>query len=306
MQLVGVCDLLGDKAERNATLFGGRAYEDLEAMLAAEKPDGVIVCVGPRGHAELAMKVLRAGYPVYTEKPPSLTVDEAVQVARAAQETGLLCMTAFKKRYSLAFEHAHEWLAQFSSDDVLSISVDYCSEAYPARDDPRLPTWLGEVRSFFLLDFALHHLDLLHYLLGDVAEVFAYRREPNTFAISLRFVSGVVGTMNASDNRGVPTEEVELTVRGGNSLTVSNSSRWRESHDGKPSQWREPPTWTAAGDSGHDTGHLAELEAFAAHLVDGTAVRSPIAESLKSVVLYQAILDSVDGGTPVALDYPQV
>lgn len=304
MELVGVCDLDAAKASRNAKLFGGRVYADVDEMLSAEQPDGVIVCVGPQGHAELAIKVLRAGYPVYTEKPPALTVDAAVEVARTAQETGLLCMTAFKKRHSVAFEHARAWLEQFPSDQWLSISVDYCSGSYPAADDSRMPAWLKDVENFFLFDFALHHLDLVHYLIGDVDGVFAYRREPNTFAVSLKFVAGAVGTITASDNRGVPTEEVELTVRGGNSLTVSNSSRWREARDGEPSGWREPPTWVAAGDSGYNTGHLAELEAFASHLADGTPVRSPIAESLKSLVLYEAIMDSVDRGKPVTLEYP--
>jgi predicted dehydrogenase len=308
MRLVGICDLDNAKAIRNATLFGGRVYQDIDAMLSAEAPAGVIVCVGPRGHAELAIKVLRAGFPVYTEKPPGVTVDATAEVARQAQETGLLCMTAFKKRYSLAFEHAREWLAQFPSGDVLSISVDYCSggDSDPSAPGGARSTRLPEVRNFFLFDFAIHHLDLLHYLMGDVEEVFAYRREVSSFAISLKFTSGAVGTMNASDNRPVPTEEVELTVRGGNSLTVSNSSRWREARAGKPSGWREPATFVSEGDSGYDTGHLAELEAFATHLADGTPVRSPIAESLKSLVLYEAILASVDSGRPVTLVYPEV
>jgi predicted dehydrogenase len=261
-------------------------------MLDEQHPDGVIVCVGPQGHGTLALEVLRAGYPVYTEKPPAASVESAVEVASVARATGLLCMTAFKKRYSAVFDHARRWLDRFPVEDRLSISHDYCSGGYPDGVS-------------FLFDFAIHHLDLTHYLMGDVDEVFAYSRGANSFAVSLRFVCGAVGTMHLSDGRSfqVPTEEVGLTVRGGNFLTVSNSSRWREVRDGQPSGWREPSTFTSGGDSGRDTGHLAEIEAFVAYLRDGTPVRSPIEESVKSLVLHDAILESVRSGKPVVVQY---
>src|SRR5947207_3417499 len=99
-RLVGVCDLVKSHAERNAGRFGGAAYDDWDVMLDREKPDGVIVCIGPEEHAMLATAVLRKGYPVYTEKPPAATSQQALTVARVARETGLLCTTAFKKRYA--------------------------------------------------------------------------------------------------------------------------------------------------------------------------------------------------------------
>src|SRR4051794_36645281 len=95
-QLVGVCDLDREKAERNARRFGGTPYDALEPMLEAEQPDGVIVCIGPNAHAELAPIVMRRGIPVYTEKPPAATAAAALAVARVSQETGVLCTTAFK------------------------------------------------------------------------------------------------------------------------------------------------------------------------------------------------------------------
>ncbi|HOR27823.1 MAG TPA: Gfo/Idh/MocA family oxidoreductase, partial [Candidatus Sumerlaeota bacterium] len=52
-RLVGCCDLNTERAERNARRFGGQAYTDWERMLDDQRPDGVIVCIGPRAHAEL-------------------------------------------------------------------------------------------------------------------------------------------------------------------------------------------------------------------------------------------------------------
>lgn len=299
-QLVGVCDLNQTKAERNATLFGGTAYDDVAKMLTAEKPDGVIVCIGPSQHARIAKQVMEAGIPVYTEKPPAPSATDALTVAMVSKKTGVLCMTAFKKRYSVAYDTAKKWLSKFHEDQHLSISVDYCSAHY--ANDP------ANERSIFLLDFGIHIIDLVSYLMGDVAEVCAYTRDGHAYAVSLRFVTGAVGTLNLTDGRSfkIPTEEVELTVAGGNFMTIHNSSSWRATEDGTACEWREPPTFVSSGDSGYETGHLAEIQEFLAAVQGGTTPRSVIAESYKSMVLYEAIRDSSASGRPVPARYEEV
>lgn len=295
-ELVGVCDLDTEKAERNARRFGGRAFGDLEAMLAELKPDGVIVCIGPEAHAEIASQIPRLGYPVYTEKPPAASAADALAVARVAAETGLLCTTAFKKRYTFAANRAVEWLSQFPVEDRYMISIDYCSAQY-SNDSPR--------RSF-LLDFCIHIIDLVGYLFGDVESVFAFAKGMDAYAVSLRFTSGAVGTLSLNCGRSfqVPTEETEISVRGGNFMTIHNSSSWRISEGGKPVEWREPPTFTSSGDSGNDTGHLAELVDYVEALREGrTTTRSQIYESYKSLVLYEAIRDSAERTSPVDVRY---
>lgn len=107
---------------------------------------------------------------------------------------------------------------------------------------------------------------------------------------------------------------------------MSNSSRWRITESGQPSEWREPATFTSAGDSGNDTGHLAEIVDFLAAIREGSrsdgsarlgrckgsrrpaptpdrSTRSNIFESAKSMALYEAIRDSAATGrvvTPAA------
>ena len=295
-QLVGVCDLDAGKAETNARRFGGRPYADMDAMLNAERPDGVIVCIGPEAHAELAVRVMRRGTPVYTEKPPAPSAAAALQVARVSRETGVLCTTAFKKRYNTAYSRAKHWLDGFDPADRYSLSIDYASAQY-AND--------GSPRRTFLSDFCIHAIDLVGWLFGEVAEVFAFAIGPDAFAVSLRFACGAVGSMNLTDGRSfsVPTEEVELTVRGGNWMSIHNSSCWRIAEGGQCVEWREPPTFTSAGDSGHDTGHLPEIVDFLAAIGEGRTTRSTIFESYKSMVLLEAIEASAASGEVVRVAY---
>jgi predicted dehydrogenase len=297
-QIVGVCDLDRDRAERNARRFGGTPYRDLEAMLAEQKPDGLVVCVGPEAHATLAKLALGLGYPVYTEKPPAVSSANALEVARVARKAGLLCTTAFKKRYTAAYTRAKQWIEKRSADDLLSLSIDYCSAAYDNKPSRNL-----------LNDFCIHVIDITLYLFGDVASVFAFTKDHHAYAVSLRFANGAVGTLNMNDGRSfaIPTEEVEISARGGCFMTVHNSSSWRITENNQPSEWREPPTFTSLGDSGRDTGHLAEIEDFVAALREGRrTTRSDIFESYKTMVLYEAIRAAAESGEVVKVPYESV
>jgi predicted dehydrogenase len=294
-QIVGVCDLDQERAERNARRFGGRSYRDVEGMLAEQKPDGVVICVGPAAHAILAMLALRLGYPVYTEKPPALCSADALEVARAARKAGLLCTTAFKKRYTQAYSRAKQWIEQRPAEDLLSLSFDYCS-AYYDNKPPRT----------FLNDFCIHVIDLAQYLFGDVESVFAFTKDHHAYAVSLRFANGAVGSLSMNDGRSfaIPTEEAEISARGGCFMSVHNSSAWRITEKNQPSEWREPPTFTSLGDSGRETGHLAEIEDFVAALREGRGTtRSDIYESYKTMVLYEAIKGASETGEVVKVRY---
>lgn len=294
-QLVGLCDLDTEKVERNARLFGGTAYSDFREMLEQQKPDGVMICIGPQQHYELAIEVMRMGYPVYTEKPPAPTAAQALEMVRVSKETGQLCSIAFKKRYNTANTRAKQWLSQFDPADYYSISADYASKQY-SNDS---------LRRDFLHDFTIHMIDLVSYLFGDVSEVFSFSKGKDAYAVSIKFVSGAVGSLNLNCGRtyNVPTEEVELTVKGGNFMTIHNSSSWRITEKEQPVEWREPPTFISAGDSGNDTGHLAEIVDFIKAIQEKRSTRSNITESYKSVVLYEALRDSAETGKIIKVTY---
>ncbi|MFP4026539.1 MAG: Gfo/Idh/MocA family protein [Candidatus Brocadiia bacterium] len=298
-KLVGVCDLDLEKAARNAELFGGKPYDDMDKMLDAAQPDGVIVCVGPEAHAELAPKIMRHGLPVYTEKPPAACAEDALKVARVSEETGQLCVTAFKKRYSRAYTRAKKFIEEFGPEELESLSIDYASSRYTNES----------FRTSFLLDFCIHMIDLSGYLFGDAEQVFVFAREKHSYAVSVRYASGAVGSFNFTDGRSfqIPTEEVEITAAGGNFMSVHNSSQWRIARDGECVEYREPPTFVSGGDSGRDTGHLSELEDFIDAVRTGRKEsRSSVQNSYRSMVLYEGIVRSCEKSESVNLTYEEV
>ncbi|MEX0775161.1 MAG: Gfo/Idh/MocA family oxidoreductase [Phycisphaeraceae bacterium] len=304
-ELVGVCDLDQAKAQRNARRFGGEPFADLDTMLDKVKPDGVIICIGPRAHAELGMHVMQRGYPVYTEKPPAVTAADALAVARVAKQTGMLCTTAFKKRYAQVYQDARQWIDGFTPQQRLSLGMTRGSASYQNKMNHY--GGIGDHRPA-LLDFEVHAVDLMAYLFGDVKRVFCFARGDRAYAVSLEYACGAVGTLNYCDGRSfhVPTEEVEITIDGGNWLTIHNSCQWRLVRNGQPAGWREPPMFASSGDSGRDTGHGTELAEFVRVLREGGTTRSNIFESYKSMVLLEAIATAADSGAVVDVHYEEV
>ena len=297
--LAAVCDLDEAKAKRNAQKFGGeRVFTDHRRMLAEANLDAVVVCVAPQTHEPLAIEVLQAGLPVYTEKPPAVTAAGARRMLEASRRAGKLCMTAFKKRYAPAYVKAREIVdsADFGAPHLLSI--DYASGAY--RNDPSNP------RSWFLLDFGLHIIDLTRFLFGEVAEVFAWERQQTAYAVSLRFANGAVGTLALTSHRDYPvsTEKVELTGAQSRMISLSNSIELTYWQDKEIEAWHSPSFSTAGGDSLLETGFRPELAAFVAAVRDPQAPAPPsnIASSYRTMLLYEAIKHSAEsGGDRVAI-----
>ncbi|MDQ3701904.1 MAG: Gfo/Idh/MocA family oxidoreductase [Chloroflexota bacterium] len=289
--LAAVCDMEEARARRNAQKFGGeRVYTDHREMLARAELDGVVVCVDPRAHEALAIEALEAGLPVYTEKPPAVTAAGARRVLEASERAGRLCMTAFKKRYAPAYVKAKEIVegAEFGAPHLLSI--DYASGMY--RNNAENP------RTWFLLDFGLHIIDLTRFLFGEVAEVFAWEREETAYAVSLRFANGAVGTLALTSHRdfAVSTEKVELTGGQGRMLTLANSVELTSWQDREIRAWHAPSFSTAGGDSLVETGFARELMAFVAACRGGVAPASTIASGYRTMLLYEAIRESAAAG----------
>src|SRR5262245_17618264 len=88
-RVVAVCDRERLMAEQIAVRFGVPAfYDDLDALLAREKPDVVHVTTPPGSHLALATKAIDAGAHVYVEKPLTPSFAESKRLVEHAIGAG--------------------------------------------------------------------------------------------------------------------------------------------------------------------------------------------------------------------------
>jgi predicted dehydrogenase len=298
VKLEAVCDLDENKARRNAEKFGANlVFTSMEQMLKEAELDAVIICIGPQQHGQLAPIVLRAGLPVYTEKPPAIDAAGALAVARVAEETGKLGMTAFKKRYTPLYARMREQMEtdRFGKPAMLVIQRSFSKYS---NDSPR---------GTFLLDFCIHLIDLVPWLMGRVTAVHALSPEPNTWAIQMVFDSGAAGSLAfCAHTSGIyPDEQVTiygeddamLFVRDGHSLTFVHDRVYHILHQ---------INLTTAGQEGLvESGFLPEIQAFikAVQTGDRSIVQSDIASSYRSMLVHDSIVESARTGQWIELQY---
>jgi len=108
-ELSWICDASEAARERWAAEFPrARASADLDALLADDELDAVVVATHVPTHAGLAQRVLAAGKHCFVEKPLAQSVTEAEQVVAAAGEAGRVLMVGHLLEYHPGVEKLKE------------------------------------------------------------------------------------------------------------------------------------------------------------------------------------------------------
>jgi predicted dehydrogenase len=165
-ELVGLVDLVSERAEAYADTYGGRTYPDVTSLMSEARPDLVSIVTPPGAHAELAAKVLRAGVSVLIEKPPCPTLAEFDIVAEAERAGGGTAYVVFQHRHGSGARRAAELLG---SGALGRPQIAVCETLWFRPDSYFDPdwrgTWSGEGGGP-TLGHGIHQIDLLLHLLG--------------------------------------------------------------------------------------------------------------------------------------------
>jgi predicted dehydrogenase len=173
-QLVALCDI----DERALAAVGGefsiaRRTKSIEDVLGMEDVDIVDICTPPALHAAQTLAALAAGKEVACEKPLAGSLAEIDRIIAAEAEAAGRVMPVFQYRYGNGLQKAKRIIELGIAGKPYLATVEtawrrtaqYYSTAWRGRRE----TELGGV----LLTHAIHSHDLLTYLMGPVASVFA-------------------------------------------------------------------------------------------------------------------------------------
>ena len=167
---VAVCDADMEKAEKFAEGRGLEVFTCLVDMLEKEDIDIIDLCLPSHLHEEFAIKICRAKKHILVEKPIAFTVAAAKRMYDAARENGVRMMTAQALRFWPEYSRIKELKDAGVLGDIKHI--------YAARLG-QVPNWGGgwyndpAKSGECLLNFTLHDIDYLHYLMGSPKSVYA-------------------------------------------------------------------------------------------------------------------------------------
>ncbi|MET9271955.1 Gfo/Idh/MocA family oxidoreductase [Kribbella sp. NPDC003557] len=200
--LVGVADIVEDKARASAEKYGAKPYASVTELLAAESPDLVSVTTPPGSHAEIAIEVLAAGKSVLLEKPPVLSLAELDAVARAEEASAGSVWVVFQHRHGSGAVRAADLLGRGALGRPLVAVCETLWFRPRSYFDPEWRgTWVGEGGGP-TLGHGIHQIDLLLHLLGPWRTITASAvrlERPVEFEdvsmASVTFESGAVATV---------------------------------------------------------------------------------------------------------------
>lgn len=121
-QVVAVCDREPLMAEQLASRYGVSAYyDDIERMLAAERPDVVHISTPPGSHLPLARAAFQAGCHVLVEKPLALDSGDAAALVAEAERLGKKLTIGYTYLFDPVALQMRELLAGGAVGDVVHV-----------------------------------------------------------------------------------------------------------------------------------------------------------------------------------------
>lgn len=190
-RLVGVAEASAAGRAWTERELGVPAFAQLRSALRAAEPDVVVLVSPPSTHRQLAELALEAGCHVVVEKPLAPTPGDADAVAAAAARTGRLVAVAQNYRFRRQPRALQELVRAGALGRLLGIRISCrrdLRDAWISRGD-----WRGRMPHPYLLDMAIHHVDLLRIISGrEVVDVDArswgapdgpFRHDPSVHAL---------------------------------------------------------------------------------------------------------------------------
>ncbi|WP_349259608.1 Gfo/Idh/MocA family oxidoreductase [Actinospica sp.] len=171
-ELTALCGRSSSAVAAAAETYGFAGWEtDWERLIARDDIDVVDICTPGDSHAEIALAALEAGKHVLCEKPLANTVEQAREMAAAAEraaERGRHSMVGFNYRRVPALALARQLIADGRLGTVYQVRAQYLQDWIV---DPEFPlVWRLQAEkagSGALGDLGAHSIDLAQYLTGQ-------------------------------------------------------------------------------------------------------------------------------------------
>lgn len=296
-------------------------HASLDALLAGDRPDGVVIATPNALHVAQALTCLDAGLAVLLEKPIAPTIAEGQRVVDAVEATRGRLLVGHHRAHSPIMAKSVEVVRSGRLGRIVAIS----GSATFVKPDRYFEdgAWRREPGGGPILINMIHEVHNLRMLAGEIVEVQAIASNAvrgfaveDTVAIALRFAGGALGTFLLSDTAASPRsweqtsrenpaywaaddEDCYLVAGTHGSLAVPTMRTWTYPSDDARSWWKPFDTGRVA--MTRDDPIRLQMEHFGA-VVRGDA--EPVVsarDGLANLRVVEAIVEAARTGRVVDL-----
>jgi len=179
-------------------------YIDAQELINDSEVNAVYIATPPSSHATYAIMAMKAGKPVYIEKPMASSYEECNRINRVSQETGVPCFVAYYRRYLPYFRKVKELIRNNEIGSVNNIQIRFSQPPYKEDYNSQNLPWrvIPEIAGGgYFYDLGSHQLDILQDIFGCILEAAGYVNNlaglypaEDTVSACFKFESGIVGS----------------------------------------------------------------------------------------------------------------
>jgi myo-inositol 2-dehydrogenase / D-chiro-inositol 1-dehydrogenase len=303
-----VYDVNTAAAAQLAARHGASVAASPEAIWAANDVDAVLIASSTNTHADLLLGAIRAGKPIYCEKPIDLDIERVKAVAQAAHRSDLPIFIGFSRRYDP--NHRGVWEA-VQNGDIGKVELMHLTSRGPQPP----PISYVKVSGGQFRDQTIHFFDLAYWITGEApVEVYATGAalvdpaigaagDVDTSMLILKLPSGALCHIDNSRRAAYGYDE-RIEVFGSEGMVQSERKRRREVtlysgskaiSDGLHPGWFERI----------ESSFALALDAFIGVLEGNSAPYPSLTDGLRAQMIAEAAVEALRTNTPVRIAYWQ-
>lgn len=314
----------GRRASKLAGDYGVDCEPTVEALVARDDIDALVVATPHHVHVEETLAALRAGKHVLVEKPLATSVEDCRRMIEQARSAGTVLSVGYHQRFRESNRAARDLIRQGAIGTVRCLQMSALFDIEALRSENQFGGdwgWWKDPRSIaHLLNSGPHNIDLCRWWLEQ--EVFSvaahsgtFREEnpnENTTMALLAFDGGTMGTFWSSSvlpAPGFPDESFRFRVMGDDGLLdvnpygavrLAREGRWETVYRQPEVNFDDPDA--AFGSENRMRAYCDQLAAFTRSVHGQPGGEGTAEDGLAAVAVVRAMLESAATGRTVHLD----
>ena len=177
--VVAVMSRNAEKAESYAKRHNIKKwYTDPLELINDPEINAIYIATPPSSHATFAIMAMKAGKPVYIEKPLAASYEDCARINRISELTGVPCFVAYYRRYLPYFQKVKQIIQSGAIGTPANVQIRF---SVPPRDldyksNGSLPWRLQPdlAGGGYFYDLAPHQLDLIQDIFGVITRAHGY------------------------------------------------------------------------------------------------------------------------------------
>jgi scyllo-inositol 2-dehydrogenase (NAD+) len=179
-------------------------FQQHEHLLDVKDLDAVVIVSPTSTHNDIVLDAASRGKMIFCEKPLSISLDEAVQMKKAVEKSGVFFHMGFMRRFDRGYSAAKKLILEGEIGTPIVFKATSRDPYRPSLEyaDPKKSGGL-------MLDMGIHDFDLARWFMGDVADIYTIGdvlafpemktiNDPDNAMVVMNFESGNIGSTDLS------------------------------------------------------------------------------------------------------------